>query len=61
MTGHRWLVEARGSRAAGIGEALKKPLLSADLAKGIARHLVPHRPSYSQYTFDFRCNQILAL
>jgi FixJ family two-component response regulator len=48
MTGHRWLVEARGSRAAGIREALKKPLLSADLAKGIARHLVPHRPSYSQ-------------
>jgi DNA-binding NtrC family response regulator len=48
MTGHRGLVEARGSRAAGIREVLKKPLLSADLAKGIARHLVPHRPGYSQ-------------
>ena len=48
MTGHRGLVEARGSRATGIREVLKKPLLSADLAKGIARHLVPHRPGYSQ-------------
>ena len=39
MTGHGGLVESRGSRAVGIREVLKKPLLSADLAKGLARHL----------------------
>ena len=39
MTGHRGLVEPRTVRAAGIREVLKKPLLSADLAKGLARHL----------------------
>jgi signal transduction histidine kinase len=41
MTGHRGLVESRGLGAAGIREVLKKPLLSADLAKGLARHLHP--------------------
>jgi FixJ family two-component response regulator len=39
MTGHRGLVESHKVRAAGIREVLKKPLLSADLAKGLARHL----------------------
>ena len=39
MTGHRGLVEPRAVRAAGIREVLKKPLLSADLAQGLARHL----------------------
>ena len=39
MTGHRGLVESRSFGAAGIREVLKKPLLSADLAKGLARHL----------------------
>jgi signal transduction histidine kinase/ActR/RegA family two-component response regulator len=39
MTGHRGLVESRGFGATGIREVLKKPLLSADLAKGLARHL----------------------
>ena len=48
MTGHGAPVAARGSRAAGIREVLKKPLLSADLAKGLARHLVLHRRGYSQ-------------
>jgi signal transduction histidine kinase len=41
MTGHRGLVESRGAHTAGIREVLKKPLLSADLAKGLARHLHP--------------------
>jgi signal transduction histidine kinase len=41
MTGHRVLAESRGFGAAGIREVLKKPLLSADLAKGLARHLHP--------------------
>jgi CheY-like chemotaxis protein len=39
MTGHRGLVEPGAVRAAGIREVLKKPLLSADLAKGLARQL----------------------
>jgi signal transduction histidine kinase/ActR/RegA family two-component response regulator len=39
MTGHRGLDESRGFGAAGIREVLKKPLLSADLARGLARHL----------------------
>jgi DNA-binding NtrC family response regulator len=39
MTGHRGLVESHRVRTAGIREVLKKPLLSADLAKGLARHL----------------------
>ena len=39
MTGHGAALEARRSRAAGIREVLKKPLLSADLAEGLARHL----------------------
>jgi DNA-binding NtrC family response regulator len=43
MTGHGAAVEARRAHAAGIREVLKKPLLSADLAEGLARHLVPHR------------------
>jgi signal transduction histidine kinase/CheY-like chemotaxis protein len=43
MTGHRGLVESRGFGAAGIREVLKKPLLSADLANGLARHLGLHR------------------
>jgi FixJ family two-component response regulator len=41
MTGHGGRIESRGSRAVGIREVLKKPLLSADLAKGLARHLHP--------------------
>jgi hypothetical protein len=41
MTGRRGLVESRGLGAAGIREVLKKPLLSADLANGLARHLHP--------------------
>jgi signal transduction histidine kinase/ActR/RegA family two-component response regulator len=48
MTGHRGLVEARGLRAAGIREILRKPLLSADLAQGLARHLLPHRRAQSR-------------
>jgi DNA-binding NtrC family response regulator len=48
MTGHGRTVEARGFGAVGIREVLKKPLLSADLAKGLARHLVLHRRGYSQ-------------
>jgi hypothetical protein len=48
MTGHRGQAEARASRAAGIREVLKKPLLSADLAKGLARHLVLHRRDYGR-------------
>jgi FixJ family two-component response regulator len=48
MTGHGGPGKSRGSRAAGIREVLKKPLLSADLAKGLARHLVLHRRSYSR-------------
>ena len=43
MTGHRGLVESHRPGAAGIREVLKKPLLSADLAQGLARHLVPHQ------------------
>jgi DNA-binding NtrC family response regulator len=39
MTGHGGWVEARDLRRAGICEVLKKPLLSADLAKGLARNL----------------------
>jgi DNA-binding NtrC family response regulator len=54
MTGHCGLVESRGSRAAGIREVPRKPLLSADLAKGLARHL------FRAGAPDFRCNQILA-
>jgi signal transduction histidine kinase/ActR/RegA family two-component response regulator len=45
MTGHRGLDESRGLDAGGIREVLKKPLLSADLANGLARHLVLHRRS----------------
>jgi hypothetical protein len=48
MTGHGGTVEARASRAAGIRGVLKKPLRSADLAKGLARHLVLHRRDYRQ-------------
>jgi hypothetical protein len=42
------MAERRGSRAAGVREVPKKPLLSADLAEGIARHLVLPRRGYSQ-------------
>jgi signal transduction histidine kinase/ActR/RegA family two-component response regulator len=45
MTGRGGTVEARRSRAAGIREVLKKPLLSADLAQGLARYLVLQRRS----------------
>jgi len=48
MTGHGRPVESRGSRAAGIREILRKPLLSADLAEGLARHLVRRRRGYSR-------------
>jgi signal transduction histidine kinase len=48
MTGHGGPVKSRGPRAAGIREVLKKPLLSADLAKGLARHLVLRGRSYNQ-------------
>ena len=46
MTGHGGPVKSRGVRAAGVREVLKKPLLSADLANGLARHLVLHRRGY---------------
>jgi CheY-like chemotaxis protein len=45
MTGHRGLVESRGLDAGGIREVLKKPLLSADLANSLARHLALNRRS----------------
>ena len=48
MTGHGGRVDAREVRAVGIREVLKKPLLSADLAQGLARHLAPHRRDYNQ-------------
>jgi signal transduction histidine kinase/CheY-like chemotaxis protein len=48
MTGHGGPVKSRGPRAAGIREVLKKPLLSADLAQGLARHLVVHQRGYNQ-------------
>ena len=48
MTGHGGRVESREARAVGIREVLKKPLLSADLAKGLARHLVVHRRGYNR-------------
>ena len=47
MTGHGGRVDAREARAAGIREVLKKPLLSADLAQGLARHLAQHRRGYN--------------
>jgi signal transduction histidine kinase/ActR/RegA family two-component response regulator len=47
MTGHGRTAESRGLGAVGIREVLKKPLLSADLAKGLARHLVPDRRGQS--------------
>jgi hypothetical protein len=37
-----------GSRATGIREVLRKPLLSADLVEGVARHLVLRRRGYSR-------------
>jgi signal transduction histidine kinase/CheY-like chemotaxis protein len=42
MTGHGGRVGPRELHATGIREVLKKPLLSADLAKGLARHLGLH-------------------
>ncbi len=48
MTGHGGAIEARRSRAAGIREVLRKPLLSADLAQGLARHLDLRRPGYNR-------------
>jgi CheY-like chemotaxis protein len=48
MTGHGTLVEAQEVRAAGIREVLKKPLLSADLAQGLARHLAVSQHGYSR-------------
>ena len=48
MTGHGGRVETRAARAVGIREVLKKPLLSADLAKGLARHLAQHRGGYAR-------------
>jgi DNA-binding NtrC family response regulator len=48
MTGHGGRVGAREVRAGGVREVLKKPLLSADLAQGLARHLAPHRRGYHQ-------------
>ena len=47
MTGDGRRIESRKVRAVGIREVLKKPLLSADLAKGLARHLPPHRRGYN--------------
>jgi signal transduction histidine kinase/CheY-like chemotaxis protein len=44
MTGHGGRVGPRELHATGIREVLKKPLLSADLAKGLARHLGLHGP-----------------
>jgi hypothetical protein len=37
-----------GPRAAGIREILKKPLLSADLAQGLARHLLLRQHDYNR-------------
>jgi hypothetical protein len=48
MTGHGGAIGERRAHAAGIREVLKKPLLSADLAKGLARHLVLHRRGYTR-------------
>jgi CheY-like chemotaxis protein len=39
MTGYGGQLEAQRLRAVGIREVLKKPLLSADIANGLARHL----------------------
>jgi CheY-like chemotaxis protein len=41
MTGYSGPILADGLRAAGIREVLKKPLLSADIAHCLARHLAP--------------------
>jgi signal transduction histidine kinase/ActR/RegA family two-component response regulator len=48
MTGHGGRVGSREVRAGGVREVLKKPLLSADLAQGLARHLAQRRPGYHQ-------------
>ena len=48
VTGHGGRVDAREVRAVGVREVLKKPLLSADLAQGLARHLAPHRRDDNQ-------------
>ena len=42
MTGHGGRVDSREIRAVGVREVLKKPLLCADLARGLARHLAQH-------------------
>jgi signal transduction histidine kinase/ActR/RegA family two-component response regulator len=47
MTGHGGRVDAREARAVGVREVLKKPLLCADLARGLARHLAQHRRGYN--------------
>jgi signal transduction histidine kinase/ActR/RegA family two-component response regulator len=47
MTGHGGRVDAREARAVGVREVLKKPLLCADLARGLARHLARHRRGYN--------------
>lgn len=43
MTGHGGPIEARGLRAAGVCEVLRKPLSTADIAASLARHLAPRR------------------
>lgn len=48
MTGHGARAESRGFHAVGIREMLKKPLLSADLAKGLAQHLPLRQRGYDR-------------
>jgi signal transduction histidine kinase len=48
MTGHGGQVKSRGTCATSIREVLKKPLLSADLAQGVARHLVLRQRGYNR-------------
>jgi hypothetical protein len=47
MTGHGGPIEARGLRAAGICEVLKKPFLCRDIAESLARQLAPRRHDYA--------------
>ncbi|MGH6896207.1 MAG: two-component system VirA-like sensor kinase [Geminicoccaceae bacterium] len=48
MTGYGGPIEARGLRAAGICEVLRKPLSSAEIAASLARHLVQRRRDHDR-------------
>jgi signal transduction histidine kinase/ActR/RegA family two-component response regulator len=48
MTGHSGQPQSHRLRAAGICEVLRKPLSSADIASGLARHLVRRRRDYDR-------------